>query len=69
VIGKRLRQAREAAGMTQRTLAIEAGITINTVSELERDVQDNPSLKTLQAVAEVLRVPVSQLLGEEARAS
>lgn len=69
MIGKRIRQAREAAGLTQRDVAVRADITINTVSEIERGVNDNPGLQTLQSLAEALDVPLSTLLGEEAKSA
>ncbi len=62
MIGKRLRQLREDAGLTQRELAIRAGVLIKTISELERDVNDNPELRTLQAIAGALGKPVAELL-------
>jgi transcriptional regulator with XRE-family HTH domain len=62
VIGPRLIQLRESAGLTQRALAVRADVTVNTVSELERGVNDNPELKTLLALAKALGVPVADLL-------
>ena len=62
MIGPRLVQLRESAGLTQRALAVRADVTVNTVSELERGVNDNPELKTLLALAAALGVPVADLL-------
>lgn len=62
MIGPRLKQFRERAGLTQWALAVRADVTVNTVSELERGVNDNPELKTLLALAKALGVPVADLL-------
>jgi transcriptional regulator with XRE-family HTH domain len=64
VIGKRLRQLRDAAKLTQRELSIRAGITTNAISELERGVATNPEYQTLQALARALDVSVAELLAE-----
>jgi transcriptional regulator with XRE-family HTH domain len=62
VIGKQLRQRREAKEMTQRELSIRAGLTINAISELERGVATNPEYQTLQALANALGCTVAELV-------
>jgi DNA-binding XRE family transcriptional regulator len=64
LIGARVRQARKAAGLTQWALSIRAGITVNAVSELERDVTGNPRSRTIQAIARALDLTVGDLLAE-----
>jgi transcriptional regulator with XRE-family HTH domain len=66
VIAAKLRQLRADAGLTQRSLAIRADVTVNTVSELERGENNNPELKTLLALAAALGVPVAALFEEPA---
>jgi len=63
-LGQRLVQLRADAGLTQRSLAIRADVTVVTISELERGLNDNPELKTLTALAAALGVTVVDLLAE-----
>ena len=66
VISGKLRELRDAAGLTQRALANRAGVTVNTVSELERGENDNPTLGVLKALAVALGVPVTALFEQPA---
>lgn len=66
MIAARLQQLRSDAGLTQRALAIRADVTVNTVSELERGENDNPTLKVLAALAGALGVPVAALFEQSA---
>lgn len=59
-----LKTARDAKGLTQEQLAVAAGATFGTISKLERDVAGEPRLSTLTKIADVLEIPVSQLLTE-----
>jgi transcriptional regulator with XRE-family HTH domain len=52
-LGPALRRLREAAGVTQMQLAVQAGVSHDTVVRLERD-QGNPTLDSLRAVLAVL---------------
>lgn len=69
MISAKLRELRTAAGLTQRALAIRADVTVNTVSELERGENDNPTLQVLVALAGALSVPVTALFEEPASTS
>ncbi len=60
-IGARLRELREAAGVSLGDLAAEAGIGKGTLSELETG-RRNPTLDTLFAVTTALGVPLSAAL-------
>lgn len=62
-IGKRILQAREEAGLSQRQLAGEH-MTRNMLSSLEHD-KANPSLDTLLYLSRVLEKPVGYFLGED----
>ena len=55
-VGSRLRFVREAAGMSQRTLARQAGITNSTVSLIEAN-RCNPSVGALKRILDA--VPIS----------
>ena len=61
-IGARLRAAREAHGMTLRTLADSMGVTSSLLSQIETD-KVLPSLNTLYQLATRLDLSVDELLG------
>jgi predicted ATPase/DNA-binding XRE family transcriptional regulator len=61
--GARLRQLREAAGLTQEELAGRAGLTAKAVSALERGERRRPYPHTVRSLADALE------LSEEERAS
>jgi transcriptional regulator with XRE-family HTH domain len=60
VIGDRIRQTRERAGMTQ------AGVGVATVNRIERNVFA-PRIPTLLVIADVLRVSLDYLAGRAGR--
>lgn len=62
-IGQRLKEARLAAGLSQRQLCGDA-ITRNMLSQIENGVA-RPSMETLQTLARRLNKPVSYFLDEE----
>src|SRR5215218_6593934 len=61
--GSRLRRLREAAGLTQRELALRAGLSPRAISALERSERQRPYPHTVRALADALG------LSEEERAS
>jgi transcriptional regulator with XRE-family HTH domain len=56
--GNRLRELREAAGLTQRQLAEQAGLHLQGVVKLERGERE-PAWSTLLALAKALGVSVA----------
>jgi DNA-binding XRE family transcriptional regulator len=70
-LGTRLHRIRVERGLTQERLAVSANITAFTYSKLEKGESNpgtpaNPRLKTLAALAEVLDVPLAELLPDRA---
>ena len=59
--GSKLKELRESKGMTQRDVSIATGLTDATIGKLESG-KGNPTLKTVQALAECFDVPVGELL-------
>ena len=59
----RLREIREAQGMSQRRLADLAGITQAALFRLETGETD-PRLSTLRQIAKALGVTVGEIIGE-----
>ncbi|MEZ5817273.1 MAG: helix-turn-helix domain-containing protein [Hyphomicrobiaceae bacterium] len=68
-LGRKLRELREAAGLSQGKLAALVGVSRNAVSQWEAD-QTQPSTRRLVSVAQALGVPVDRLVStnSEARA-
>lgn len=60
-LGPRLRQLRQAAGLTQLQLAERAGVADATVSRIERGRIASPSMDFAEALADALGVPVVEL--------
>jgi transcriptional regulator with XRE-family HTH domain len=59
-VGKRVRELRHKAQVTQRDIAERSGLTVSYLSRLEND-RITPSVRTLRKIAEALEVPVSAL--------
>lgn len=55
--GARLRELREAGGLTQEELAARAGLTAKAVSALERGERKRPYPHTVRSLAEALELP------------
>ncbi len=62
-IGERVRFFREAQHKKQTVVAGLAGITVDYLSQIERGLK-TPTIPVLHAIARVLGVPTSELLGE-----
>jgi transcriptional regulator with XRE-family HTH domain len=58
--GRRLRAAREAAGLTLQDVASAAGVTKGYVSQIERDLS-SPSVTTLWRICSILGIAVGDL--------
>ena len=59
--GKRIRETRKKAGMTQIELAQRSGIALSSIRRYERGVRD-PRLEALRRIAVVLDVTVNDLV-------
>ncbi|MFV0433028.1 MAG: helix-turn-helix domain-containing protein [Leucobacter sp.] len=69
-IGLRLHEARIAAGMSQEQLAVRAGITRATYSQLEKGltrpgVAANPTIYTLVSLSQTLGLTLADLIPDE----
>ncbi|MGH7193708.1 MAG: HAD-IA family hydrolase [Candidatus Saccharimonadales bacterium] len=65
-MGKRLQQARQAAGLTQQQLCHQANLSFSTLTKIERGAIKAPSVFTVQAIAGALGVGLDELVGHEA---
>lgn len=64
MIGKQIRNRRQAAGVTQKQFAIMSGFSQSYISELETGKKPNPPIETLEKVAEALLTSVAHLIKE-----
>lgn len=62
MIGKNIQQIRKRRGMTLTQLAVNAGISKSYLSNIERGVNQNPSIEVLKRLALVLHVDLKTLL-------
>ncbi len=58
--GKRLQQLRRRAGISQERLADATGLTVESISNMERGIF-GPKFDNLEKIARVLKVPVKAL--------
>ena len=62
MIGKNIQEIRKRKGMTLTQLAANAGISKSYLSNIERGVNQNPSIEVLKRLALVLNVDLKTLL-------
>ena len=67
-VGRAIRALRHGKGMTLQELAVAAGVSVGTLSQIERD-QANPSLRILSQLRTALGAPISALFEEPRPAS
>lgn len=65
-MGYKIRDIREAKGMTQEELAVTSGVSRVTISGLENGTERATTTKTLVKIARALGVSVDQIFFEEA---
>ena len=61
IVGRNVRQLRQAKGLTQEQLAFEAGLDLTYVGGIERGKR-NPSLLVMVALAKALGADVAALV-------
>lgn len=64
MIGERIRERREAEGMTQETLSREAGISLRGIQFIEAGARQ-PRIDTLLKIADVLEVSYTTLIEDQ----
>jgi XRE family transcriptional regulator, master regulator for biofilm formation len=63
MIGATITQLRKQKGLTLTDLAERANISKSNLSNIERNINKNPSIRVLEKLAEVLETDVVTLLG------
>jgi transcriptional regulator with XRE-family HTH domain len=61
-LGEYVRQKREEAGLSQRQLAVTAGVSFSNISRLESGFHVSPSPGLLKNIADVLDIDLAALL-------
>ena len=64
MLGRNIRRIREEKGLTQLDLADKTGLTNTSLSQMEKG-RMTPSLATLERIAAVLGVPISDLFRDD----
>jgi DNA-binding XRE family transcriptional regulator len=65
-VGKRIRERRESAGLTQEELAARSGLPQSHISRLENS-KHSPSRSTLEKIASALKISVAEFDPHESR--
>ena len=60
-LGQKIKRIRKSKGLLQVDLAVRVGISTGYVGSIEQGLRF-PSLKVLQKISKVLKVPLSELL-------
>lgn len=64
MIGNRIQHLRKSRGLSLSELAERAGVAKSYLSNVERNIQSNPSIQFLEKISEVLRVPVEGIIND-----
>lgn len=65
MIGKNIAERRKAQRMTLSELAKRSNVSKSYLSNIERNVNQNPSIAVLERIANVLNVDVNFLIGDK----
>lgn len=64
-IAKNIRRKRKELGLSQDKLSKLAGVAYNTIVKIESGENPNPTIETLQKIANALDIPVSNLMNKD----
>jgi len=64
-LGKKIQQARKAAGLTQQSLCQQAKISYSTLAKIERGAIKSPSVFTIWKIADIIGISMDALLGRD----
>ncbi|MCG3205531.1 MAG: hypothetical protein KCHDKBKB_02253 [Elusimicrobia bacterium] len=63
-IGENIKRLRQEKGLSQDRLSKLADISLNTVVKIELGANSNPTLETIQRLAQSLGVSIDKLVGK-----
>lgn len=61
-LGRAIKEARRQRGLTQDALAAKSGLTPEHLRAIERGAATNPTLATVYAIADALRITAQSIL-------
>ncbi|WP_251548175.1 helix-turn-helix domain-containing protein [Limosilactobacillus caecicola] len=61
-IGQRIKSRRQDLHLTQEQLAEKSNLSVNFISQLEREEKNNISLRKLSDIATALNLPINDLI-------
>lgn len=64
ILARRVKELRESVGISQQTLATQAGLSVSAVFQIEQGSKADPRVSTVAAIADALGVAVDDLLRE-----
>ena len=64
LLSTKLKEARHLAGLTQAQLADRSGVSIQSIKKYETDATDNITIKTIQKIADALKVSTDFFMPE-----
>ena len=65
MISQNIKKNRKKKGLSQDKLAKLADVTHTTLVKLESGANDNPTVKTLRKIADVLEISLDELVGRK----
>lgn len=65
MIGNRIQKLRKSRGLSLSELAEKAGVAKSYLSNVERNIQSNPSLQILEKIADVLNISLEGLIKDQ----
>ncbi|WP_129689745.1 helix-turn-helix domain-containing protein [Gottfriedia acidiceleris] len=69
MIGRNIHKIRKKRGLTLTQLAEQANISKSYLSNIEREINDNPSIHVMEKISTVLGVELKNLLNEKSETS
>lgn len=63
MLAQTIKALRKKQKMSQEQLARQAGITYSTLIKIESGANDNPTIKTMNKIADTLHVSLDELAG------
>lgn len=65
MLSKNIKKLRKQHKISQEILAQKAGITYSTLIKIESGANKNPTLETLNKIADVFKISIDKLVGRE----
>ncbi|MBA7531566.1 HTH-type transcriptional regulator SinR [subsurface metagenome] len=65
MLSENIKKFRKKKGLSQDKLAKLADVTLTTLVKIESGVNNNPTIKTLEKIADALEVSIDVLIGRK----